>query len=306
MTHIERHCNLCRSRDYRQIYKILDYDIVECCNCGFVFLNPAPAEALPEIYQEGYFTGSFSNQDTFNISGWDYFSSEHYSEVLLHSREALDDIEGFISPGRILDIGCGPGVFLAEASARGWTPYGFDLSDFAVKYAVEQLGLRNVRKMDVEHIDYDENSFEAISLFHVIEHVLYPRELIEASYKILKQGGILFIETPDISTRRAKGAGRDWRYLKIPEHLNYFSIKTLSKLLKEAGFTPLKTKRAVESTGLMVGFFGGEKKARLFYDSWSQKSWFRFGVRKIRTVKEIISGRILRDYDKVTIIARKC
>jgi hypothetical protein len=56
---------------------------------------------------------------------------------------------------------------------------------------------------------------------------------------------------------------------------------------------------------LMIDLCGGKEKARLFYDSWSQKNWFRFLVEKIRGVKEIISGKMLKDYDKVTIIARK-
>jgi len=301
----ERLCNICGSNNNHQIYNIMNYSIVECSNCGFVFLKNAPAQTLTGIYQEGYFKGSCRNEDTFNVSGWDYFDSEHYLAVRCKSRDALDSIESFISPGRILDIGCGPGIFLAEALSRGWAPYGFDLSDFAIRYANKELGLHNVKKMDAEDIDYKDNSFEAITLFHVIEHVLNPRELMETSYRIIKQGGILIIETPDICTRRAKKAGADWKYLKIPEHLNYFSLKTLSRLLNEVGFRPLKTKRNVESTGLMIGFCGGKEKARLFYDSWSQKKLFRFAVEKVRGIKEFISGNILKDYDSVAIIATK-
>jgi 2-polyprenyl-3-methyl-5-hydroxy-6-metoxy-1,4-benzoquinol methylase len=300
-----RPCNLCGSTAQRQKYVIKDYRIVECEQCGFIFLSSFPAHPLADIYQEGYFRGEFGNDHMVNVTGWDYFDSDHYAEVRLRSQQTLEHLERFMSPGKILDIGCGPGIFLSGAVSRGWTAYGLDLSSFAVKYANENLRLNEVKKMDVEDMDYPDNSFDAVTMFHVIEHVSDPKKLVQTCNRIIKPNGIFAVETPDISTRRAKKAGADWKYLKIPEHVNYFSLKTLSKLLTDAGFKPLGIKRATESTGLMIKFCGGKEKARLFYDRWFQKKWFRFTTAQIRKIKETISGKILRDFDNITIVAKK-
>jgi len=72
-----------------------------------------------------------------------------------------------------------------------------------------------------------------------------------------------------------------------------------------AGFKPLDVKRATESTGLMIKFCGGKEKARLFYDRWVQQKWFCFTTGKIRKLKETVSGKILRDFDNITIVAKK-
>ena len=302
---LKRKCAVCSSEDCRQLYEVKDYRIVKCKHCGFVYLDLAHEQSLTGIYQEEYFKGTFDSEETFNVSGWDYFDPVHYSEVLLHSRQALDTIERFLPPGKILDVGCGPGIFLRETLSKGWDPYGFDISDFAVQYAIEKLGLPNVKKMNVKEMNYVDNSFDVITMFHIIEHVPYPRELLERCFKILKNNGIILVETPDISSKRAERAGLEWKYLKIPEHVNYFSLKILVDLLKKIGFTHMKIIRSTHSTGLMNMLCGGEKKASIFYDGWSKSKSFRFAVKKVRKFKEFISGYILSDYDVVTVIARK-
>jgi SAM-dependent methyltransferase len=240
-----------------------------------------------------------------NVTGWDYFDPVHYADVLMRSQHTLKYLEGFVLPGKILDIGCGPGIFLSEARSRGWTTYGFDVSDFAVDYARGCLGLQEVKKMDVEDLAYADDSFDAVTMFHVIEHVFDPNKLVHACYKIIKPGGIIAVETPDISTRRARKAGVNWKYIKTPEHLNYFSLKTLSRLLTRAGFKTVGVKRATDSTGMMIALCGGKEKAKIFYERWSGKKSFRFAVEKMRNLKETISGKILRDFDNITLVAKK-
>jgi len=305
MNYVQRKCNLCSAVHHERLYKIKDYHIVRCIKCGFVFLNPGPQQTPAEIYEKGYFTGDCNQKDTHNVCGWNYFTDENVAAVKLRSRQRLDYFEKFISPGCLLDIGCGIGIFLAEARSRNWTPYGVDVSDFAVHYAREVLRLSNVEKVDVEKIDFETDQFDAISMFHVIEHVLDPKALLKTCHRLLKPGGVLFLETPDISTKRAKDAGINWEYLKIPEHLNYFTNRTLLMTLKDVGFRPIATRRGVESTGLLVNLCGSKDNARRFYENWQSKKWFRLAVEKVRCAKEIYSGMIFKDYDNVAIIAMK-
>jgi len=302
---MERLCDVCGSKEFNFRFKIRHFRIISCTRCGFIFLNPAPERTPIEIYQEGYFTGVEYGRDSYNVEGWNYFDPSHLEEGFQHAAQALSRIEHFVSSGKVLDVGCGPGIFLSQAARRGWQVYGFDASGFAVRYAREKMGLANIRQLDVEEMDYGTQTFEAITMFHVIEHVLRPRKLIANCVKHLRPGGVLFIETPDIGTVRARKDGRHWRYIKIPEHLNYFSHGTLTMLLRQVGLVPVKTFRAVESTGLIVKMCGSGERAREFYNKWSEKTWFRTTVEYVRALKTIISGMLFKDYDIVTVIARK-
>ena len=244
-------------------------------------------------------------ENTFNVKGWDSFEPKNFQNSLIQCRVRLDRVEAFARGGTILDIGCGIGLFLREAKFRGWHVHGIDVSPFAVSYARQELGLETVKQMDVENLDYDHDSMDAVTLYHVIEHVISPRSLLESIRGILKKGGLLFIEAPDISSRRARRAGLNWKYIKVPEHLNYFSAETLSRLLEETGFGLLRREYAVESTGMMNVFLGGEERARFLYDRWSRSGAFRLAVRSVRRVNEYIAGRFMREFDVFTMTARK-
>ena len=302
---VDRPCNLCGSAARRQKYAVSGYHVVECPDCGFIYLGSFSAGLLEELYREGYFKGECRDARMVNVTGWDYFDPVHHADVLTRSRQTLEYLEGFVPPGNLLDIGCGPGIFLSAAASRGWTPFGFDVSEFAVDSARGRFGLQNVTRRSVEDMDYAPGSFDAVTMFHVIEHVADPSALAHACHRVIRPGGLLVVETPDISTRRARRAGVDWKYLKIPEHLNYFSLKTLSGLLTRAGFRTVGVRRATDSTGAMNALCGGQERARLFYARWSQRAWFRLLVAKTRAWKEIVSGRILKDFDNITIVAQK-
>ncbi len=305
MIYLSRNCNLCGSANYRDYYCIHEYRIVKCEDCDFIYLNPAPQDSPTEIYGEPYFRGNKQGKETYNVEGWDYLEPDHLRNVEEQSRKRMNTIESFLPGGKILDVGCGMGIFLKEASSRHWEVHGVDVSPFAVRYAREALGLRNIKQMDVGGLDFMDGSMDAVTLFHLIEHVLRPKELIASCHKILRPEGILVIETPDIVSGRARRQGKDWRYIKIPEHVNYFSSSRLVQFLRESGFEILSMVRGVESTGIMNRLCGGEERARVFYDAWSGKACFRFVVNRVRQAKEFVSGSLLKDYDHVFVMARK-
>jgi SAM-dependent methyltransferase len=273
--------------------------------CHFVFLDPVPGRTPVEIYDEDYFRGKIAVENTFNVEGWDFFEPENFRNFLTQCRARLDRVETFTKGGTLLDIGCGIGLFLHEAKSRGWHVHGIDASPFAVSYARQELGLETVQQMDVDNLVYDSGTMDAITLHHVIEHVINPRRLLQSASRIIKKGGILVIETPDISSKRAKRAGLNWKYLRIPEHLNYFSAATLNRLLEQTGFGVLQREYAVESTGMMNALLGGEEKARSLYDQWSRCGAFRWAVRSTRRINEYISGKLVGEFDILTVTARK-
>lgn len=145
----------------------------------------------------------------------------------------LTRLERFVSPGRILDVGCWTGSFLASARARGWVVNGVEPSAWAVERA-------RARGVDVVHglledVEFDAETFEAIVLCDVIEHVVDPMATLEHVRKLLAPGGVLFLTVPDAGSRLARVLGHRW-WSVLPMHLQYFTRSSMSALLATAGF----------------------------------------------------------------------
>jgi len=133
----------------------------------------------------------------------------------------------------VLDIGCATGTLLAFLRNRGWNVKGVEISP-AAEYA------RNVRQLDVQNIPLEEiafpsGSFNVVLASHLIEHLNDPFSFLKETHRILKDGGQIFITTPNISGLQAYLYGGRWRSA-IFDHLYLFSARTLKKMLKKAGF----------------------------------------------------------------------
>jgi SAM-dependent methyltransferase len=153
-------------------------------------------------------------------------------------RGILEQIERLRSPpGRLLDIGCGPGLLLEEAASRGWTPEGIEPSDWGVSEA-RSRGL-DVRAGTIEDAQLRPGSFDAAVAADVIEHVADPLAFVRALHHVLKPKGVVFIATPNVQSLMARVLRRRW-WSVIPNHLWYFSPDTLSSLLRKARLEPVE------------------------------------------------------------------
>ncbi len=138
---------------------------------------------------------------------------------------------------RLLDVGSGNGEFLNFANDAGWNVTGLDLDDKAVEVS-RKSGL------DVHHgtLDLFANQsmeYDLITVAHVIEHVHDPKKLISDCFRLLKPGGKLWLETPNIDALGHQRFGRNWRGLEPPRHLVILSQDSLSKALTNVGFTDI-------------------------------------------------------------------
>lgn len=154
-------------------------------------------------------------------------------------RQMLDGEFRFLPKPRpfqkLLDIGCGNGAFLSSAGEAGWDVAGVD-PDIKAAATANKLGFE-VRHGSIELFDGLSSLFDAITLSHVIEHVHEPRTMIQAAFRLLKPGGVLYVETPNIESRGALIFGKAWRGLETPRHLVVFSPTGLTRLLHETGFS---------------------------------------------------------------------
>ncbi len=120
----------------------------------------------------------------------------------------------------------------------GWEASGIDFDDKAVDVARNQ-GL-NVSCASVEDLVESNEQYDVITISHVIEHVYNPASLLANSYRLLKPGGRLWLETPNIQSMGASRFGRAWRGLEVPRHLALFNPSSLKASLEHAGFEALK------------------------------------------------------------------
>jgi 2-polyprenyl-3-methyl-5-hydroxy-6-metoxy-1,4-benzoquinol methylase len=156
------------------------------------------------------------------------------------SSKVLERIERLTTKGKILDIGSSAGFFLAEAKSRGWETTGIEFSSWSKEYAQKLFGLA-IYDQPLGKLNWRPESFDAVTMLDVIEHLTDPRQVLTEVGKILKPNGVFVLTTPNIDGLAAKLAKEKW-YAILPGHLFYFSPETLEKILAEAGFHVVKKK----------------------------------------------------------------
>jgi 2-polyprenyl-3-methyl-5-hydroxy-6-metoxy-1,4-benzoquinol methylase len=138
-------------------------------------------------------------------------------------------------PGdRLLDVGCWTGAYLAAAEDRGWEATGIEPSSWAVEEA-RRRGL-DVRQATLGDDGLDGGTFRAVVACDVIEHLLDPAKAAARLLHLLEPGGVLFATVPDAGSPTARALGRRW-WAVLPMHVQYFTRRSLVRLLTDQGFT---------------------------------------------------------------------
>ncbi len=160
--------------------------------------------------------------------------------ALAGQREVLDSYYRHLpkTKGRLFDFGCGNGAFLRVArDDLGWDAEGNDFDPTAVA-AVRKAGFEAYEGGE-EVLAGLEGRYDAVTLSHVIEHVFDPAALMRAVMAVLKPGGMVFVETPNMDALGREVYGRHWRGLEAPRHLGIPSWTSMERLLADAGFERL-------------------------------------------------------------------
>ena len=216
---------------------------MRCADCGLVFTHPQPArEDREEQYGADYYQEGAPDK-----AGVDYFAFE--SCWVDDSARKLALIERYARPGRLLDVGAAVGFFLREARRRGWEVHGVELSPWAAEVARERFGL-DVLTADLEHADLEEASFDAVTLWHVLEHLPSPAQALAKVRRLLRSGGVLALEVPNVDCAAARRDLATWQHTSPAEHLFYFAPATFRRMLERAGFT-VELLRRSGGTGLL-------------------------------------------------------
>lgn len=209
------------------------YDILFCKKCVIGMTIPVPS--LKEL------TGLYLS-DSYRATSGVKFNRLLERLVYLFRLRRKRRIEKYIRKGRILDIGCGRGLFLSLMSSSGWEVAGTEFNGETASYAFRAYGV-DVKTGTPSEWGFPDESFDVITINHALEHIRNPGEIISTCKKLLRKGGLLVIAVPNISSLQAAAGKGAWFHLDIPYHLYHFSEEGLAGLLKKSSYHISRTRR---------------------------------------------------------------
>jgi 2-polyprenyl-3-methyl-5-hydroxy-6-metoxy-1,4-benzoquinol methylase len=276
-------CPVCQHQETVPALKVKDhsvskeyFDVYECPRCTLRLTKDAPADIhIGRYYQsEDYISHSNTRKGIINSL---------YHRVRNHTMEVkcrlLKKMTG-LQTGVHLDVGAGTGAFVQHMNENQWTSTGLEPDEKAREVARSMHRTILLPAGELNH--FEAGTFDAITLWHVLEHVheLYP--YMQQLKKILKPGGLIFIAVPNYTSYDGVKYGSDWAAYDVPRHLYHFSPKSMKWLFKESGFqvkkivpmwwdsfyiSLLSEKYKTGHSSLVKGFFyGGLSDIKAFSD----------------------------------------
>jgi len=222
-------CLVCDSKALIKLNYYKDHHLARCKKCGFVFAKKRPSSLELEEHYEGYGRNDYLSPITI----------KRYNEL-------LNTFEKYRKTNKILDVGCGIGYFLEVAKERGWEVYGTEYTDEAIQICSSK-GI-NMQKGILSTRNYQSEEFDVITSFEVIEHINNPVDELTNFHKLLRKEGLVYLTTPNFNSLLRYRLKSEYNVICYPEHLSYYTPKTLNKLFTSVGF---KTKK-IQSTGISL------------------------------------------------------
>jgi 2-polyprenyl-3-methyl-5-hydroxy-6-metoxy-1,4-benzoquinol methylase len=240
------------------------WELKECTasTCGLVWLDPFPIEEDLHLAYQTYYTHK--------ENGGNSKPGGKFRDVLYKTYAFANSLPGVIlglqsekkrmsfmfldelPPGRVLDVGCGDGTFLNRIRKTGWSVEGFDFDEKVLTSAKAKYGL-DLKHGDIKSLGFQKESFDAITLNHVIEHVPDPLEMFAECRSLLKPGGRLVMTTPNTASLGHKTFQRHWRGLEPPRHLHLFSARTLKVCAVRSGLEVIRASTTAAHADIVGG-----------------------------------------------------
>lgn len=236
-------CPICSHGESRSFLEVKDHTVsneifhlVKCIQCGFLYTDRPPGQQeIGKYYQSSdYISHTDSKQGLFNQV------YQFVRNISLQHKFNLLKSGTHQKIGNLLDYGCGTGAFLKFVQDQGWSAMGMEPDDGAREKASLLLGSPVSSPSQLKELP--SNSFDAITLWHVLEHVHDLHETLEVFKRLLKQNGVLVIAVPNHSSWDATYYKQYWAAYDVPRHLYHFTPETIHRLLIDKGFSKVATK----------------------------------------------------------------
>ena len=264
-------CEICESKEFEFVFEGKDkllgipgkFNLFKCKKCGGIFLNPQPSFKelgkyySPDKYYSLKFVDKYSKKTKlklwlyelyFNPKKKNYLMSLFFSPIKFMVRGTR-----IKKNEKLLDIGSGSGQFLYEMKSLGLDVYGVEPGEFDEK-ATKKEGLE-IKKSNLKEAKFKKETFDLITMSHVLEHVSNPLENLEEIHRILKKNGRFIISVPNYNSLAYKIFGSNWYQLDIPRHLFDYSDKILKRVLEERGFKIIKMRYNSRPSQFVVSLY---------------------------------------------------
>lgn len=225
-------CDVCGSEAGRLFKRVGEWYLERCAGCGVVRLNPRPSERdLERLYSENYYVDHDLQDD-------------HTPEVVEYEidlrMESAARLRGEVGePCRWLDIGCASGYLIAAGKRLGCDVEGVEISEWAARFAVEQLALRVFCGSLDEYVKTSpRSSFNLVTAMAYLEHSPHPQEDLRLMARLLEPGGAVVIRVPNMAGFDRVWHGPSWRGWSLPYHQYHFTPKDVLGILKRAELRP--------------------------------------------------------------------
>ena len=233
------HCPICCCPDWELFANTFDrilnrpeqlWEIRRCLNCGLGWTVPSlDEEELTPHYPAGYLGETAKTIQEF-LSGSLQRSRSWRREV-----EKVQLVQRRIPSGHMLDVGCGDAKFLWALDPSRWRRTGVDRDVDTLRAVGSQIPDLTLLQGSVFSDQLAECSFDAVTFWHVFEHLSHPREVLKRTHELLRPGGWVFISVPNFVSLQARLFRQNWYALDAPRHLWHFGPASLEILLKETG-----------------------------------------------------------------------
>ncbi|MCH2186899.1 class I SAM-dependent methyltransferase [Myxococcota bacterium] len=237
-------CLICAAENPSRRYSITRFEVLTCRQCEQIFLDPLlEPDEVRDLFSSLYTVGEGSVPELKDY--YSYCFEDDPENPLVQQYEAwLDQVEAVRPPGRVLDIGCGTGLFLAVARRRGWDPFGIDESQEATEHARNHFGLDPWVGEFEAFVESDE-TFDLVTGWDVIEHSRDPVGLMRGAHSRLKPEGVVALSTPNQRSMLDLVGGLIYRFsghritkplekFYIEQHFLYFTPQTLRQCMQRA------------------------------------------------------------------------
>lgn len=231
-------CTICGKSGLNVIIKNVtaiggNYDIYYCDQCMVGKTTPdVPPADLAKLY----------SREVYRSENGKRFHGPIEKMIYIWRLQRKKRIENHAGKGKILDIGCGRGLFLDIMRTHGWTVMGVEFGQAAVEKASSAYGIDVISETRMQN-ELPDEEFDVITMNHVLEHVFNPVKTIQECARTLKNGGLLVISVPNILSLQASFGNRDWFHLDPPYHLHHFSEQGLTNLLERHSFSIRNVRR---------------------------------------------------------------
>jgi len=232
-------CNACGASTDTELFAATDhlsheqFRVVRCSACGLAFVNPRPiAERIERYYPEMY------------------YGKRHPLFPGLMMRLRVRKLPRLAGSPRLLDVGCGHGDFILACQRVGWTVAGVEQEHSPIMRMKRELGVEVYAPAQLRGLP--SASFDAVTFWHVLEHLPDPAETLAQIRRLLKPGGVLLVEVPNFGGWEGRVGGPAWFHLDVPRHLYDFDRGSLEFVLRRQGFATIRW----ETFSLEYGAFG--------------------------------------------------